>query len=110
MTKTSAYDSADFLRTPRAIEFYMAEALESGDPALIVHALGVVARARSMSDVASKTGLARENLYKALSANGRPEFATVLKVLGALDLKLTIRPKAKTKPSGRKKAPTSVAD
>jgi probable addiction module antidote protein len=105
MTKTSAYDSADFLRTPKAIEFYMAEALESGDPALIVHALGVVARAKSMSDVASKTGLARENLYKALSVNGRPELSTVLKVLNALDLKLTIKPRAKTKQTSRKTTP-----
>lgn len=94
MTKTAPYDSAEFLRTPEAIEFYMAEALETGDPALIVHALGVVARAKSMSDIANRTGLARENLYKALSVSGRPEFATVMRVLNALDLKLTLQPKA----------------
>jgi probable addiction module antidote protein len=93
MTKTSPYDSAEFLNTPAAIEFYMAEALETGDPAFIMHALGVVARAKSMSDIARKTGLARENLYKTLSATGSPEFSTVLRVLKALDLKLTIQPK-----------------
>lgn len=109
MTKATAYDSAEFLRTPEALEFYMAEALETGEPALIAHALGVVARASSMSEIAKKTGLARENLYKALSANGRPEFETVMRVLNALDLKLTIQPKlqSKAKPArsgGQKKA------
>ena len=94
MINTSPYDSAELLNTPRAIELYMAEALESGDAAFIMHALGVVARAQSMSDVARKTGLARENLYKALTVTGSPEFTTVLRVLKALGMKLTIRPAA----------------
>jgi probable addiction module antidote protein len=107
MTKTSPYDSAEFLNTPAAIEFYMAEALETGDPAFIVHALGVVARAKSMSGIARKTGLARENLYKALSATGSPEFSTVLRVLKALDLQLTIQPKP-VKPKKPARAKTVV--
>ena len=109
MTKAATYDSAEFLDTPASIRFYMEEALETGDPRLITHALGVVARAKSMSDIARKTGLARESLYKALSENGRPELSTVMRVLHALDLKLTIKSKnaktskSKTKPAARKK-------
>jgi probable addiction module antidote protein len=63
---------------------------EDGDPALITHALGVVARAKGMSQIAQGAGLGRESLYKALSPNGNPEFATVLKVLRALGLKLKV--------------------
>lgn len=110
MIKVITYDSAEFLDTPASIRFYMEEALETGDPRFIAHALGVVARAKSMSDIARKTGLARESLYKALSATGRPEFSTVMRVLQALDLKLTIKSKtgkalksSKSKPVARKK-------
>jgi probable addiction module antidote protein len=111
MIKTSEYDSAEFLTTPEALEFYMAEALESGDAALIVHALGVVARANSMSDIAKKTGLARENLYKALSASGRPEFATVMRVINALGLTLTIQPSPGkgAKGKARKRTPAAAS-
>jgi probable addiction module antidote protein len=63
---------------------------EDGDPALITHALGAVARAKGMSQIAQGAGLGRESLYKALSPNGNPEFATVLKVLRALGLKLKV--------------------
>jgi probable addiction module antidote protein len=66
---------------------------EAGDdPAFIAHALGVIARARGMSQLARDTGLARENLYKALSSDGNPEFGTILKVIKALGLKLHARP------------------
>ncbi len=88
MTKTLPYDSADYLKDPETMQLYMDEAFATGDPALITHALGVIARARSMADVARKTGLSRESLYRALSADGRPELATIMKVLAALDLKL----------------------
>jgi probable addiction module antidote protein len=90
-TKTKKYDSADYLRTPSAIRLYLDEIFESGDPALIAHGLGVVARARGMAKVAKKAGLTRESLYKALSAEGNPEFATVVRVLEAMDLKLGTR-------------------
>jgi probable addiction module antidote protein len=63
---------------------------EDGDPALITHALGVVARAKGMSQIAQAAGLGRESLYKALSPEGNPEFATVLKVMRALGLKLKV--------------------
>ena len=63
---------------------------EDGDPALIAHALGVVARAKGMSRIAQAAGLGRESLYKALSPDGNPEFATVLKVMRALGLRLKV--------------------
>jgi probable addiction module antidote protein len=63
---------------------------EDGDPALITHALGVIARAKGMSQIAQAAGLGRESLYKALSPEGNPEFATVLKVMPVLGLKLKV--------------------
>jgi probable addiction module antidote protein len=91
MTKTAPYDSAEFLNSPKAIKFYMEEAMESGDPRLISHALGVVARANSMSEIARKSGLTREGLYKSLSPNGRPELSTVMRVLNALGIGLSLK-------------------
>lgn len=67
---------------------YLEAALEEGDTSLIAAALGDIARAKGMTEIASKTGLGRESLYKALSSDGNPEFATVLKVVEALGLKL----------------------
>jgi probable addiction module antidote protein len=90
--KTSAFDSAEYLDSPEAIETYLEDALESNDPTVIAHALGASARAKGMSRIAQDVGLSRESLYKALSADGDPELATVLKVIKALGLKLTIAP------------------
>lgn len=96
MTKEmfSRYDSADYLKTDEDIARYMEAVMEEGgdDPAYIAHALGVVARARNMSQLARDTGLTREGLYKALSGEGNPSFATVVKVAHALGLKLSFRP------------------
>ena len=88
--ETKPYDSADYLKTPQDIAAYLEAAFEDGDPALITHALGVVARAEGMTEVARQAGLTRASLYKALSADGHPEFATVLKVIQALGLKMTV--------------------
>jgi probable addiction module antidote protein len=88
---TKKFDSADYLKSSTAISAYVEDALESDDPALIAHALGVVARARGMTKVAKKAGLTRESLYKALSAEGNPEFATVLRVMNALDLRFEVK-------------------
>jgi probable addiction module antidote protein len=88
--ETQLYDSADYLKTPQDIAAYLEAAFEDGDPALITHALGVVARAEGMTEVARQAGLTRASLYKALSADGHPEFATVLKVVQALGLKMTV--------------------
>ena len=67
---------------------YLEAALEDGDPALIAAALGDIARAKGMSQIARETGLGRESLYKALSPDSNPEFSTVLKVVRALGLRL----------------------
>jgi len=89
-TKTFPYDSAEYLDTNEAINAYMEEALETDDPAFIAKALGTIARARGMSRIAKKAGLSRESLYKALSTEGNPEFATIIRVMQALGLKFSI--------------------
>ena len=89
-TRTIAWDTADHLQTAEDIAAYLEAAFEDGDPEIIANALGTIARARGMTEIARRTGLGRQSLYKALSAEGRPEFATVLKVIQALGLKLTV--------------------
>ena len=71
---------------------YLEAALEVGDPALVTAALGDIARAKGMSEVARETGLGRESLYKALSPTGNPEFGTIIKVIAALGLRLHAAP------------------
>ncbi|MDY7546711.1 putative addiction module antidote protein [Glaciimonas sp. CA11.2] len=84
------WDSAEHLQTEEDIVAYFDACLEEAgdDASFIAHALGTIARARGMSQVARDTGLARESLYKALSGEGNPEFSTILKVMKALGLKL----------------------
>lgn len=86
--ETIPWDSAEHLETEEDMALYLEACLEEDDPSLITHALGVIARAKGMSQVARETGLGRESLYKALSPEGNPEFATVLKVVRALGLRL----------------------
>jgi probable addiction module antidote protein len=88
--KTTRYDTAVLLKTKKDVTVYLNAVFEEDDPALIAHALGVVARSEGMAEIAKQAGLTRPSLYKALSENGRPEFATVLKVIRALGLKLKI--------------------
>jgi len=88
--KLRPYDTAEYLETEEDVVNYLEAVFEDGDPALIAHGLGVVARAKGMSRIAEKTGLGRESLYKALSQAGNPELTTLLKVLHALGLKLTV--------------------
>jgi probable addiction module antidote protein len=90
----SRYDSADYLKTEEDITAYMEAVMEEGgdDPAFVAQALGAVARARNMSQLARDTGMTREGLYKALSGQGNPSFATVMKVAQALGLKLSFKP------------------
>jgi|SRR5699024_4506347 len=92
--KFSHFDSADYLETSEDIALYLEACMEEGgdDPAFIAHALGVVARARNMSQLARDTGMSREGLYKALSGEGNPSFDTVLKVARAMGLKLSFQP------------------
>ena len=87
-TKTRVWDAADHLESVEEMAAYLEAALEEGDPALFAAALGDVARAKGMSRIASAAGLGRESLYKALSPDGNPEFATVLKVLDTIGVKL----------------------
>ena len=87
-TKTKRWDPAEHLATEEDMAAYLEAALEDGDPALVAAALGDIARAKGMSQIARETGLGRENLYKALSPDGNPEFSTVLKVVRALGLRL----------------------
>jgi probable addiction module antidote protein len=89
-TKTIPWDSAAQLESDDDIANYLEAVFEDGDPALITHALGVIARAKGMTQVAQAAGLGRESLYKALSPEGNPEFTTVLKVVRALGLKLKV--------------------
>lgn len=86
---TTAFDSADYLRTPEAIQEYLADAFESEDPRVISHAIGVVARATGMSKVSDSAELSRQALYKALSPEGNPEFSTIIKVMHALGFRLS---------------------
>lgn len=88
--ETFPWDAAEHLETKEDIAAYLEAALEEGDPAVIVAVLGDIARSRGMTQIARETGLGRESLYKALSTEGNPEFATVLKVLKALGLRLQV--------------------
>ncbi len=89
-TRTIPWESAAYLETPEDVVAYLDAVFEDGDAELIAHALGVVARSKGMTEIARRAGVGRQSLYKALSPEGRPEFATVLNVIRALGLKLTI--------------------
>ena len=91
-TVTTSWDPADHLRTDEDMAAYLEAALEEGDPILVAAALGDIARAKGMTQVAREAGLGRESLYKALSPSGNPEFATILKVVAVLGLQLHATP------------------
>ena len=86
--KTIPYDPAQFLETEEAMAGYLSACMEDGDPALITDALGVIARAKGMTQLSRETGIAREALYRALSKKGNPAFSTVAKVFKALGYRL----------------------
>lgn len=94
-TVTSPWDPAEHLETEADMAAYLEAALEEGESALVAAALGDVARAKGMTQVAREAGLGRESLYKALSPDGNPELATILKVLAALGLQLHVGPARK---------------
>jgi len=93
MAKTGVFDAAEYLDSPELIAEYLTEALETDDEVFIAKAIGAVARAQGMGAVAEAAGVSRENLYRALSGNTRPEFATIRKVLGALGVQLAVKPR-----------------
>ncbi len=102
-TATSPYDVAEHLRTPEEMASYLEACIEEadGDAAFIAKALGDLARARGMSQVASDAGLSRESLYKALSGERKPTLDTVLRVVGALGLKLRAEAAPDAEAAGR---------
>lgn len=87
--KTYDYDSAELLDTPEAVETFMLEAFETGDAGFIAHALGIVARAKGMKKIASRSGLSREQLYRSFSEQGNPTLKTLLSVLSAMGFGIT---------------------
>lgn len=107
-TVTTRYDVAEHLRTPEEMAAYLEASLEEAgdDAAFIAKALGDIARARGMSQVARDAGLSRESLYKALSGNRTPGFDTVLKVIHALGLRLhaetSVEPRAPSPKEARR--------
>ena len=92
--KTTKYDVAEYLNTPQEMAAYLEACLEeaNGDAAFVAKALGNIARAKGMTEIARETGLSRESLYKSLSGERSPSFETVLKVITALGLKIHAEP------------------
>jgi probable addiction module antidote protein len=94
--ETRPFDPSEYLDGPESIRAYLEDAFASGEPAEITDALGVVARAIGMSQLAARTGISRPSLYKALSREGNPEFATIMRVAQALGFELRLVPAAET--------------
>lgn len=94
------FDAAEYLKSDKDMALYLDAIIEesNGDPRMIAVALGDITRAKGMTKIAKATGLARENLYKALSAEGNPEFSTIMKVIAALGIKLHAAPATQIKP------------
>jgi len=86
---TQRWDVAELLKDEKDVAMYLEAALEDGDPRIVTAAIGDIARARGMMQLARDTGLTREGLYKAFGPNGNPSFATVMKVARALGVKFT---------------------
>ena len=89
--KLTTYDPAEDLVSDEAVAIFMAEAFETEDAGYIAHALGVVARAKGMAEIARQTGLSREQLYRSFSEHGNPTLKTTLAVMNAMGIKLTAK-------------------
>ena len=96
----SAFDAADYLKSEEDIAAYLEAATEDGDPQILFAAMGDVVKARNVSRVARKAGLTREGIYKALSPEGNPSFATVWKVANALNIRFAFRAEPKARELG----------
>lgn len=90
--KLIPFDASEYLDNDEVVSEYLTAALESGDADLLLAALGDIAKARGMSEIAKETGLGRESLYKALAPGAKPRFDTILKVIHALGVKLQATP------------------
>lgn len=95
MSKLKKFDAAEYLDTPERQAAYIAAAFETGDAAFARDALGIVARAHGMNKIATVAGLNRESLYKALGVAGNPEFGTVMGIMRAIGLTMSVRPAVK---------------
>jgi len=104
MPKTTRFDAAEYLDSEERQVAYITAALETGDADFVRDALGIVARARGMGQVAKSAGLNRESLYKALGETGNPEFTTVMRVVRALGLTLSARPSQRMRTSRKRRA------
>lgn len=91
MVNTKPWDASEYLKTEQDIIDYLDAAAETGDPTLIQAAIGDVAKARGMGQIAEAAGVGRESLYKSLSKDGNPSFQTIVKVVQALGGRLTIQ-------------------
>ena len=101
--ETTRFDAADYLDTEDRQVAYISAALESGDADFVRDALGLVARARGMGEIAKLAGLNRESLYRALGEAGNPEFGTIMRVVRALGLTLSARPATPERTSKRRR-------
>ena len=89
---TTLFDPAKYLTTPESQAYLLQDAIEEGNPAYLADVLGIIARARGMTQVAKDAGVTREALYKALSPEGDPKLSTLFGVVKALGLKMTLTP------------------
>ena len=103
--KFAPFVPGEFLNTPERVAAYLQVSFEEDKPEEIANSLGIVARSAGMTEIARRTGLSRESLYRALSADGNPQLETVMRVLEACGLRLTVEPvPAKKAASARKTA------
>jgi probable addiction module antidote protein len=94
MLKTRPFDPVEFLEGPESEAVLLADAFETGDPGYIAYALGIIARARGISELARQAGVSRPTLYAAISGEGDPKLSTLLSLLKALDVKISVAPRA----------------
>ena len=107
--ETTRFDASELLDTPARRAAYLSAAFETGDPEEMRDALGIVARAHGLAEVAREANLSRTSLYKALGGNGNPEFDTVVRVLASLGIRLTATPAVQPRKSSRRPYATKRA-
>ena len=103
----AVFDPADHLNSDQAIADFICAALETNDPGYVAHALGVVARARGMTEIARRTGLSREQLYRSFSVEGNPTLRTMLAVLQAVGIRLFARRGSGSSDHGERRVPAA---
>ncbi|HXP89988.1 MAG TPA: addiction module antidote protein [Fibrobacteria bacterium] len=100
--QATTFDVSEYLDSEEMIAAYLSSVIEDNDWDLLVQAIGHVAKARGMSKIAQDSGLGRESLYKSFSANSQPRFETVMKVLGAMHIKIHLTPDQRVKKRPKK--------